>query len=151
MLMLKIKEYFRQFYQCCHKRFDCNTKYTWTLTSEKWLTWGTSLVVQWWGLCLSTAGGMGLILGQRTKVPCALRATKKEKLLKWNTGKTYKIPDDFKGGKKKKEREKKKSPVVYFSGNKKGIRSSKLDPRKSTKFSSQKISSKTSMCKWRKS
>lgn len=48
---------------------------------------------------------------------------------------------------KRKKREKKKSPVVYFSGNKKGIRSSKLDPRKFTKFIPQKISSKTSMCK----
>ena len=30
---------------------------------------GTSLVVQWLGLCASTVGGLGLIPGEGTKIP----------------------------------------------------------------------------------
>ena len=33
----------------------------------------TSLMVQWLGLCTSTAGGMGLIPGQGTKIPQAMQ------------------------------------------------------------------------------
>ena len=47
---------------------------------------GTSLAVQWLGLCTSTAAGMGSILGQGTKIPEAT----------WH------------GHKKKKERKKEK-------------------------------------------
>ena len=40
------------------------------LTTVKTLNYsGTSLVVQWLRLCASNAGGMGLILGQGTKIP----------------------------------------------------------------------------------
>ena len=34
---------------------------------------GTFLAVQWLKLCASNAGGMGLILGQGTKIPCNMR------------------------------------------------------------------------------
>ena len=34
---------------------------------------GTSLAVQWLGLCASTAGGTGSILGQTTKIPRAIQ------------------------------------------------------------------------------
>ena len=37
---------------------------------------GSSLAVQWLGLCASTAGGMNLIPGQGTKTPHAVGATK---------------------------------------------------------------------------
>ena len=40
---------------------------------------GTSLVVQWLGLRASTAGGMGLIPGQGTKIPYAGCSTAKKK------------------------------------------------------------------------
>ena len=36
------------------------------------LGWGTSLVVQWLRLFTSTAGGVGLIPGQRNKIPHAM-------------------------------------------------------------------------------
>ena len=38
---------------------------------------GTSMVVEWWELCTSTAEGMGSIPGQRTKIPQALTWPKK--------------------------------------------------------------------------
>ena len=34
---------------------------------------GTSLVVQWLGLCAANAGGGGLIPGLRTKIPHAMQ------------------------------------------------------------------------------
>ena len=40
---------------------------------------GNSLVVQWLALCASTAGGMGLIPGQGTKIPHARGAARKKK------------------------------------------------------------------------
>ena len=40
---------------------------------------GTSLVVQWLGLCVSTAGGTGSIPGRGTKIPHALRHGPKKK------------------------------------------------------------------------
>ena len=46
---------------------------------------GTSLVVQWLRLCTSTAGSLGLIPGQGTKIPhamqCQKRGKKKKRLL----------------------------------------------------------------------
>ena len=81
----------------------------------------------------------------RSHVPCV--QPKKKNYLSETLGKPTKFLMTSREAKRKKRERKKKSPVVYFSGNKKGIRSSKLDPRKSTKFSPQKISSKTSMCK----
>ena len=50
---------------------------------------GTSLVVQWLGLCASTEGGMGLILGWRTKIPHTVRHSQKKK--KINVKKLIKI------------------------------------------------------------
>ena len=44
---------------------------------------GTSLVVQWLGLCASTAGGEGSILGQGTKIPHAMCCGQKKKS-KWS-------------------------------------------------------------------
>ena len=43
--------------------------------NEKVLDLGSSLVVQWLGLCPSTAGGTGSIPGQGTKIPHALRCS----------------------------------------------------------------------------
>ena len=40
---------------------------------------GTSLVVQWLSLCTSTAGGVGLIPGQGTKIPHAAWPRQKKK------------------------------------------------------------------------
>lgn len=37
------------------------------LYALKWLRWGNSLAVQWFGLCASTAGGQGSIPGWATK------------------------------------------------------------------------------------
>ena len=42
---------------------------------------GNSLDIQWVGLHVSTAGGMGLIPGQRTNIPHAVRAAATEKEL----------------------------------------------------------------------
>ena len=42
---------------------------------QKW----TSLVVQWLGLCTSTAGGSGSILGHGTKIPHAMQHGQKKK------------------------------------------------------------------------
>ena len=39
----------------------------------------TSLMVQWLGLCTSTAGAMGLIPGQGTEIPLATQCGKIEK------------------------------------------------------------------------
>ena len=39
---------------------------------------GTSLVVQWLGLCASTARGMGSIPGPGTKIPQAARCSQKK-------------------------------------------------------------------------
>ena len=45
---------------------------------QKW----TSLVVQWLGLCTSTAGGSGSILGHGTKIPHAMQhGQKKSRML----------------------------------------------------------------------
>ena len=41
---------------------------------------GTSLAVQWLGLCTSTAGGPGLIPGPGTKIPQAMHSQKKKRL-----------------------------------------------------------------------
>ena len=40
---------------------------------------GTSLVFQWLRLCTSTAGGMGSIPGQGTKIPHSAWCSQKEK------------------------------------------------------------------------
>ena len=40
--------------------------------------WGTSLVVQWFGLCASVARGKGLTPGQGTKIPQAKWQKKKK-------------------------------------------------------------------------
>ena len=40
---------------------------------------GTSLTVQWLGLCSSTAGDMGLIPGLGTKIPHTMRCSQKKK------------------------------------------------------------------------
>ena len=40
---------------------------------------GTSLVVQWLRLCTPSAGGMGSIPGQRTKIPHAMQHSQKKK------------------------------------------------------------------------
>lgn len=82
----------------------------------------------------------------RSPVPC-VQPKKKNYLSETLEKPTKFLMTSREAKRKKREKKKKKSPVVYFSGNKKGIRSSKLDPRKFTKFSPQKISSKTSMCK----
>ena len=39
---------------------------------------GTSLVVQWEGLCTSTAGGKGLVPGQGTEIPQIMWYSQKE-------------------------------------------------------------------------
>ena len=41
--------------------------------------WGPSLVVPWLGLCAATAGGLGSITGQGTKIPQAYTAKTKIK------------------------------------------------------------------------
>ena len=41
-------------------------------TFQNVLPLGNSLTVQWLGHCASTAGGMGSILGQGTKIPHAV-------------------------------------------------------------------------------
>ena len=46
---------------------------------------GTSLAVQWLGLCVSTAGGQSLISGGETKIPSCHRAGKKKKRKKDRT------------------------------------------------------------------
>ena len=53
---------------------------------EVWFI-GTSLAVQWLGLHTSTAGGMGLIPGQGTKIPQAAQPKKKKKTKydSWNS------------------------------------------------------------------
>ena len=54
----------------------------WHVGSEKVIetgTPGTSLAVQWLGLCASVAGGMGSIPGQGTKIPHATRYGQKKK------------------------------------------------------------------------
>ena len=43
---------------------------------------GSSLEVQWLRLCISTAGGMGLIPGQGTKIPRALLHGQKPQIRK---------------------------------------------------------------------
>ena len=43
-------------------------------------------MVQWLGLCASMAGGMGLILGQRTKISKAMLLGKKKKKKKKSSG-----------------------------------------------------------------
>ena len=54
-------------FQCKH----CETDYR-CLPKERYIyckrDMGTSLVVQWLGLCASTAGGTGLIPGQETQI-----------------------------------------------------------------------------------
>ena len=40
---------------------------------------GNPLAVQWLGLCASTAGGRGLIPGQGTKIPHAVRHSRGNK------------------------------------------------------------------------
>ena len=40
---------------------------------------GNSLAVQWLGLCASTAGGMGSIPGQGTKIPQAEQGSQKKR------------------------------------------------------------------------
>ena len=44
-----------------------------------WSNAGTSLAVQWLRLCTSTAGGMGLIPGQGTKIPHAAPCGQKKR------------------------------------------------------------------------
>ena len=44
---------------------------------------GTSLEVQWLGLHASTAGGMGSIPGQGTKIPCGVTKKKVVKIAKF--------------------------------------------------------------------
>ena len=41
----------------------------WESSDQFQAEWGTSLVVQWLGLCTSTAEGVGSIPGQGTKIP----------------------------------------------------------------------------------
>ena len=56
--------------------------YNWTSSKLKGIfkdTTGTSLAVQWLRLRASTAGGMGLIPGQGTKIPHAARCSKNKK------------------------------------------------------------------------
>ena len=50
--------------------------------------------LQWSRLCISTAGGMGLIPGQGTKIPCALLHGQIKPQIKTNkqTKKTTKLP-----------------------------------------------------------
>ena len=45
---------------------------------------GTSLAVQWLTLQVSTSGGLGLILGQETKIPSANHGAAKKKKKKKN-------------------------------------------------------------------
>ena len=47
----------------------------------------TSLAVQWWRLCASDAGGMGLIPGQGTKILQAVQCRQKEKIKNKQTNK----------------------------------------------------------------
>ena len=52
----------------------------------KEITLGTSLAVQWLGLCTSTTGGTGSIPGLGTKIPHALRHGRREKKKKKKEG-----------------------------------------------------------------
>ena len=50
-----------------------------TVIFKNKLIQGTSLVVQWLRLCTSTAGAVGSIPGQETKIPHAARHSQKKK------------------------------------------------------------------------
>ena len=50
---------------------------------------GNSLVVQWLGLCASTAGGMGSIPDRRTEIPQAAQHGQKKKKKKKSKDKVY--------------------------------------------------------------
>ena len=49
------------------------------LVPKEFKDWGTSLVVQWLRLRTSTAGGMGVILGQGAKILHAAREARPKK------------------------------------------------------------------------
>ena len=49
------------------------------LVPKEFKDWGTSLVVQWLRLRASTAGGMGVILGQGAKILHAAREARPKK------------------------------------------------------------------------
>ena len=64
---------------------------------------GTSLAVQWLRLCASTAGGMGSIPGQGTKIPHAVWCSQKKKLReKYPTGSISSKSDELKAKEKEK-------------------------------------------------
>ena len=58
---------------CCTQ--ETNTTLRINSTSVKKKNAGTSLAVQWLGLCAVTAEGLGSIPGQRTKIPHAPSCT----------------------------------------------------------------------------
>ena len=62
----------------CRAAEQLNYFTLWKWSCNNQLT-GTSLVVQWLGLCASTTRGKGLIPGQGTKIPQATRSGQKKK------------------------------------------------------------------------
>ena len=81
LISVVIKLLFHGVYQCLRllllmEASETNVK---LLHSSKILLSGTSLAVQWLGLCALTAEGPGSIPGQGTKIPQASRCSKKKK------------------------------------------------------------------------